>query len=171
MKPGIWVHRIHRPNDPHVKDITEEHPDWFVRKPDGSLVSHRGFYMLDTTNEEAVENMVRKLYRGLHEQGWDYVKIDGTGDLLPVFGMKEPVPARTVIRPAICAMAGGVLMLSDKAEVYQDDRNIEGMKRMFGDNWSSSLATISIPDQEFDWDAEVVSDLGGDLPSLAVSTR
>ena len=44
-------------------------------------------------------------------------------------------------------------------------------KAVFGDNWSSSLATISIPDQEVDWDAEVVSDLGGDLPSLAVSTR
>jgi len=232
MKPGIWVHRIHRPSDPHVKDIAKEHPDWFVRKPDGSLVSHRGFYMLNTTNKEAVDNMVRKLYRGLKEQGWDYVKIDGTGDLLrayqnkqcdeffknhpttpeqslrkwdivareelgpdvyilachtvgnarnviglvdgarlsndgfqprtlaqynfmegvvwrndpdhcdvlgewlmdtdammPVFGVEEDVPARTIIRPAICAMAGGVLMVSDKVEVYQDDRNIEGMKR------------------------------------------
>ncbi len=232
MKPGIWVHRIHRPNDPGVKKIGEEHPDWFVRKADGSLVTNRGFYMLNTTNEEAVENMVRKLYRGLKEQGWDYVKIDGTGDLLrayqnkecddffkkhpttpvqslrkwdivareelgpdvyvlachtvgnakyviglvdgarlsndgfqprtlaqynylegvvwrgdpdhcdvmgmwlmdedakmPVFGRKEPVPARTVIRPAICTMAGAALMLSDKLEVYQDDGNIEGMKR------------------------------------------
>ncbi len=232
MKPGIWVHRIHRPNDPHVKDIAREHPDWFVHKADGSLVMHRGFYMLDTTNKEAVENMVRKLYRGLKEQGWDYVKIDGTGDLLrayqnkecagffkthpttpeqslrawdivareelgrevyvlachtvgnarnviglvdgarlsndgfqprtlaqhnhlegvlwrndpdhcdvlgtwlmdtnammPVFALEAPVPARTVIRPAICAMAGGVLMVSDKTEVYRDDRNIEGMKR------------------------------------------
>jgi hypothetical protein len=232
MKPGIWVHRIHRPSDPHVKDIAKEHPDWFVRKSDGSLVMHHGFYMLDTTNKEAVENMVRRLYRGLSEQGWDYVKIDGTGDLLrayqnkeceeffkthpttpeqslrawdivareelgpdvyilachtvgnarnviglvdgarlsndgfqprtlaqynflegvvwrndpdhcdvlgewlmdtdammSVFGSQEPVPARTVIRPAICAVSGTVLMLSDKLEVYQDDRNIEGMKR------------------------------------------
>jgi hypothetical protein len=232
MKPGIWVHRIHRPSDPHVKDIAKAHPDWFVQKPDGSLVTHRGFYMLNTTNEEAVENMVRTLYRGLKEQGWNYVKIDGTGDLLrayqnkqceeffkthpttpeqslrkwdivareelgrdvyilachtvgnarnviglvdgarlsndgfqprtlaqynflegvvwrgdpdhcdvmgtwlmdqdalmPVFGRNEPVPARTVIRPAVCTMAGAVLMVSDKVEVYQDDANIEGMKR------------------------------------------
>jgi hypothetical protein len=232
MKPGIWVHRIHRPSDPHVADIAREHPDWFVHKSDGSLFTHRGFYVLNTTNEEAVDNMVRKLYRGLKEQGWDYVKIDGTGDLLrayqnaecdeffennpttpeqslrkwdivareelgpnvymlachtvgnarhviglvngarlsndgfqprtlaqynfmegvvwrndpdhcdvlgewlmdidammPVFAMETPVPARTIIRPAICAMAGGVLMLSDKLEVYQDDRNIEGIKR------------------------------------------
>jgi len=232
MKPGIWVHRIHRPSDPHVKDIAKAHPDWFVRKADGSLVMHHGFYMLDTTNEEAVENMVRKLYRGLKEQGWDYVKIDGTGDLLrayqnkqcadffkthpttpeqslrkwdivareelgpdvyvlachtvgnarhviglvdggrlsndgfqprtlaqynflegvvwrgdpdhcdimgtwlmdqdammPVFGREKAVPARTVVRPAVCAMAGAVLMVSDKVEVYQDDANLEGMKR------------------------------------------
>ncbi len=176
--------------------------------------------------------MVRKLYRGLKEQNWDYVKIDGTGDLLrayqnpecedffkshpttpeqslrkwdivareelgpevyvlachtvgnarnviglvdgarlsndgfqprtlaqynflegvlwrndpdhcdvlgewlmdtdammPVFAAKEPVPARSVIRPAICAISGTVLMLSDKLEVYQDERNLEGMKR------------------------------------------
>ena len=232
MKPGIWVHRIHRPSDPHVKDIAKAHPDWFVRKADGSLVMHHGFYMLDTTNKQAVDNMVRKLYRGLKEQGWDYVKIDGTGDLLrayqnkqcadffrshpttpeqslrawdivareelgrdvyvlachtvgnarhviglvdgarlsndgfqprtlaqynflegviwrgdpdhcdvmgtwlmdedammPVFARKEPVSARTVVRPAICAMAGSVLMVSDKVEVYQDDGNLEGMKR------------------------------------------
>jgi hypothetical protein len=232
MKPGIWVHRIHRPSDPNVADIAKEHADWFVHKRDGSLFMHRGFYVLNTTNEEAVDNMVRKLYSGLKKQGWDYVKIDGTGDLLrayqnkecdeffknhpttpeqslrkwdivareelgpdvyvlachtvgnsrhviglvdggrlsndgfqprtlaqynflegvawrgdpdhcdimgtwlmdedammPVFARKEPVPVRTVVRPAICTMAGGVLMLSDKVEVYQDDGNIEGMKR------------------------------------------
>jgi len=232
MKPGIWVHRIHRPSDPNVKEIAKEHPDWFVHTADGSLFMHRGFYVLNTTNEEAVDNMVRKLYRGLKEQGWDYVKIDGTGDLLrayqnkqcdeffknhpttpeqalrkwdmvareelgpevyvlachtvgnarcvislvdgarlsndgfqprtlaqynflegvawrgdpdhcdvmgtwlmdedammPVFARKEPVPVRTVVRPAICTMAGAALMLSDKVEVYQDDGNIEGMKR------------------------------------------
>jgi len=243
MKPGIWVHRIHRPSDPHVADIAKEHPDWFLHKPDGSLFTHRGFYVLNTTNEEAVDNMVRKLYSGLKKQGWDYVKIDGTGDLLrayqnkkcakffednpttpeqslrkwdivareelgpdvyvlachtvgnakhviglvdggrlsndgfqprtlaqynfmegvvwrgdpdhcdilgewlmdtdammPVFATEEPVPARTVIRPAICAMAGGVLMLSDKLEVYRDDRNIEGMKR-------SSPVLFTVPGQ------------------------
>ncbi len=232
MDPGIWVHRIHRPSDPHVKQIGEDHPDWFVHKADGSLFTSRGFYVLNTTNKEAVDNMVRKLYRGLKEQGWDYVKIDGTGDLLrayqnpecedffskhpttpeeslrmwdivareelgpdvyvlachtvgnakhviglvdgarlsndgfqprtlaqysflegvvwrndpdhcdvlgewlmdldammPVFGRPQPVPMRTIVRPAICTMAGGVLMLSDKLEVYQDDQNIEGMKR------------------------------------------
>ncbi|MCP4455255.1 MAG: PQQ-binding-like beta-propeller repeat protein [Planctomycetes bacterium] len=232
MKPGIWVHRIHRPSDPHVADIAKAHPDWFVHKADGSFFMTHGFYVLDMTHEEAVDNMVRELYSGLKEQGWEYVKIDGTGDLLrayqnkacegffethattpeqslrewdivareelgpdiyvlachtvgnakhviglvdggrlsndgfqprtlsqynymegvvwrndpdhcdvlgdwlmdvdammPVFGTDTPVPARSVIRPAICTMAGAALMLSDTLEVYQDDRNIEGMKR------------------------------------------
>jgi len=232
MKPGIWVHRVHRPSDPHVADIGREHPEWFVHKPDGSLFTGHGFYVLNTTNEEAVDNMVRKLYRALKQQGWEYVKIDGTGDLLRayrnpdcaeffrthpttpeqslrkwdivareelgrdvyilachtvanaqyviglvdgarlsndgfqprtlaqynfmegvvwrndpdhcdvlglwlmdadammrVFGLGEPVPARSIIRPVLCTLAGGVLMVSDKVEVYQDDRNIEGMKR------------------------------------------
>ena len=49
--------------------------------------------------------------------------------LMPVFGRNAPVPVRTIVRPAICSIAGGVLMVSDKVEVYQDDRNIEGLKR------------------------------------------
>lgn len=253
MKPGIWVHRVHRPSDPHVADIAKEHPDWFVHKSDGSLFKSNGFYVLNTTNEEAVENMVRKLYRSLREQGWDYVKIDGTGDLLrayqnaecaeffennpttpeqslrkwdivareelgtdvyilachtvgnarhviglvngarlsndgfqprtlaqynfmegvvwrndpdhcdvlgewlmdtdammPVFALEAPVPARTIIRPAICAMAGGVLMLSDKLEVYQDDRNIEGIKR-------SAPVPFTVPGQLYSCERRPVS--------------
>ena len=232
MKPGIWVHRVHRPNDPGVKEIIEKHPDWFVPGADGKPHQQHGFCSLNTLNKEAVDTMIRALYRGLAEQGWNYVKIDGTGDLLrayqnkkcaaffqgnpttpeqslrawdivareelgrdvyvlachtvgnarhviglvdgarlsndgfqprtlaqysflggvvwrndpdhcdvlgtwlmdadammPVFAMEAPVPARSVIRPAVCSMAGGVLMVSDKMEVYKDDRNIEGMKR------------------------------------------
>jgi hypothetical protein len=49
--------------------------------------------------------------------------------MMSVFGREAPVLMRTVVRPAICTMAGAVLMLSDKVEVYQDDGNIEGMKR------------------------------------------
>jgi len=48
---------------------------------------------------------------------------------MPLFGVSDPVPVRTIVRPAICAMAGGVLMVSDKVEVYEDDLNLEGMKR------------------------------------------
>jgi len=85
MKPGIWVHRIHRPSDPHVADIAKAYPNWFVHKADGSFFMTHGFYVLDMTHEAAVDNMVRKLYSGLKQQGWEYVKIDGTGDLLRAY--------------------------------------------------------------------------------------
>ena len=245
MKPGIWVHRVHRPTDPGVRDIGEQHPEWFVHKADGTILYERGFYSLNTHNKDAVERMVRPLYRGLKEQGWDYVKIDGTGDLMnnykrapeyfekigstpgdtfriwdkiareelgpdvyilacwgvhpalnvvglvdgcrlwrdgfgtaefqrftsgngvvwrndpdhcdimgtygmdpnammPVFATQADVPVRTIMRPALCSMAGGVLMVSDLIEVYKDDRNLEGMKR-------SAPVLFTVPGQLYDY--------------------
>ena len=245
MKPGIWVHRVHRANGLDVKEIVKEHPDWFIKKPDGELFMDHGFYCLNTHNEEALEKMARVIYRELNKQGWDYVKIDGTGDLLrayqkapeffekinktpgemlrmwdvaareelgpdvyilacwgvhpslnviglvdgcrlgsdgfgtaefqrfnswngvvwrndpdhcdvmgeyymdpdammPVFAAKAPVPMRTIIRPALCTMAGGVLMVSDKVEVYKDDLKLEGMKR-------SAPVLFTVPGQLYDY--------------------
>ena len=245
MKPGIWVHRVHRANGLDVKKIVTQHPDWFVQKPDGTLHMDNGFYCLNTHNKEALEGMARVTYRALAKQGWDYVKIDGTGDLLwaynkapeffkkihstpgqtlrlwdvaareelgpdvyllacwgvhpslnviglvdgcrlgsdgfgtaefqrfnswngvvwrndpdhcdvlgkyymdvdammPVFATKAPVPMRTVIRPALCSMAGGVLMVSDKVEAYKDDSNLEGMKR-------SAPVLFTVPGQLYDY--------------------
>jgi len=89
MKPGIWVHRVHRPSDPNVADIGKRHPDWFVKKADGSLFAAHGFYVLDTMNPEAIDGMVRPIYRAIKEQGWGYVKIDGAGDLLSAYKNKE----------------------------------------------------------------------------------
>lgn len=245
MKPGIWVHRVFRTNDPVVKDIVAKHPDWFVHKPDGMLSVDRGFYSLNTRNSAAVDRMIRPLYRGLKKQGWDYVKIDGAGDLMnnykrcpeyfkkidatpgellrrwdqiareelgpdvyilscwgvqpalnligvvdgcrlwrdgfgtaefqrfnswngvvwrndpdhcdvlgkygmdpdammPVFATEEDAPVGTIIRPALCSMAGGVLMVSDKVEVYKDDWNLEGMKR-------SAPVLFTVPGQLYDY--------------------
>jgi len=245
MKPGIWVHRVHRGNGLDVQKIVTEHPDWFVQKPDGTLHMDNGFYCLNTHNKEALEGMARVTYRALAKQGWDYVKIDGTGDLLwaynkapeffkkihstpgetlrlwdvaareelgpnvyilacwgvhpslnviglvdgcrlgsdgfgtgefqrfnswngvvwrndpdhcdilgqyymdvdammPVFATKAPVPTRAIIRPALCSIAGGVLMVSDKVEVYKDDLNLEGMKR-------SAPVLFTVPGQLYDY--------------------
>ena len=246
MKGGIWVHRVHRPSDPNVADIGRQRPDWFVHKPDGKLFTDGGFYILNTKNKEALDGMARPIYREIKKQGWDYVKIDGAGDLLnayknkqcedhfkqigstpeeslrdwdrvareelgpniyvlscwgvgpglnvigladgcrlsddgfqpetlakfnsyegvvwrndpdhcdilgawlmdenammPVFGRPAPVPVRTVVRPAICSIAGVVLMVSDKAEVYEDDLNLEGMKR-------SAPVLPTVPGQLYD---------------------
>ncbi len=89
MKGGIWVHRVHRPSDPHVADIGKQHPDWFVHKPNGALFMDGGFYILNTKNKEALDGMVRPIYRELKKQGWDYVKIDGAGDLLSCYKNKQ----------------------------------------------------------------------------------
>ncbi|MBM4093956.1 MAG: hypothetical protein FJ276_31800 [Planctomycetes bacterium] len=259
MKPGIWVHRVHRPNDPHVKKVGEEHPEWFVHTNDGKILQHSGFYALNTHNKDAVERMIRPLYRGLKEQGWEYVKIDGAGDLMsaynrkdvsqffekigstpaetwrkwdevareelgpdvfiltcwgvgpgvsavgladgcrlgsdgfgtglfqhfnswngvvwrndpdhcdilgeyymdndavmPVFATKAPVPARSVIRPALCSIAGGMLMVSDKVEVYQDDLNLEGMKR-------SAPVLFTVPGQLYDYSGRKPGSYGVNL--------
>jgi len=246
MEAGVWVHRIHRPTDPHVKDIAKAHPDWFAKNEDGTLFKSSGFHVLNTKNKEALDGMVRPIYREHKKEGWAYVKIDGAGDLLnaynnkgcadhfkkinstpeqslrdwdvvareelgkdiyiltcwgvgpgvnvigladgcrlandgfqpetlanfnsyegvvwrndpdhcdilgswlmdtngmmSVFGRKDPVPVRTVVRPAICSIAGGVLMVSDKIEAYKDDQNIEGMKR-------SAPVIFTVPGQLYD---------------------
>ena len=89
MEGGIWVHRVHRPTDPNVADIGKQHPDWFVKKADGSLFMDGGFYILNTRNKEAIDGMVRPIYRELKKQGWGYVKIDGAGDLLGCYKNKK----------------------------------------------------------------------------------
>ncbi len=246
LEGGIWVHRVHRPSDPHVAAIGKQHPDWFVQKTNGVLFADGGFYVLNTQNPAAIEGMVRPIYRELKKQGWGYVKIDGAGDLLnaykskncadhfsrigstpeeslrdwdrvareelgtniyilscwgvgpglnvigladgcrlsddgfqpetlgrfssyegvvwrndpdhcdllgswlmdakakmPVFGLGAPASVLSIVRPVICSIAGGVLMVSDKAEVYRDDRNLEGMKR-------SAPVLPTVPGQTYD---------------------
>jgi alpha-galactosidase len=246
MEGGIWVHRVHRPSDPHVADIEKQHPNWFVQKTNGTPFMDGGFYVLNTKSKEAIDGMVRPIYRELKKQGWGYVKIDGAGDLLnayrskncadhftrigstpedslrdwdrvareelgtnvyilscwgvgpglnvigladgcrlsddgfqpetlarfssyegvvwrndpdhcdilgtwlmdsnammPVFGMDAPASVRCIVRPVICSLAGGVLMVSDKVEVYKDDSNLEGMKR-------SAPVLPTVPGQLYD---------------------
>lgn len=51
----------------------------------------------------------------------------------------------TIIRPALASIAGCMLMLSDKAEVYQDEINLTGIRR-------SSPVLFSVPGQLYDFD-------------------
>ena len=232
MKPGIWVHRVYRSYvDKYLPTIGKQHPDWFVRKPDGAIYQGSyGIWTLNTANKAAVDAMVRPLFRELKKQRWDYVKIDGAGDMLysdkqkpaaehfkkvgitpeqslrtwdrtareelgrGVFilscwgvgpgrvsvGLVDGVrlgsdgfqwrtmlgenmtngvlwrgdpdhcdilpdrkgprrtmktfstpqaPTDTIVRPAVVAMAGSMLLVSDKADVYRNDAHLEGMKR------------------------------------------
>ena len=232
MQPGIWVHRVYRSYvDKYLPSIAKEHPDWFVRKEDGKIYQGGyGIWTLNTSNNEAVDAMVRPIFQELKKQNWDYVKIDGAGDMLysdkqgpaaahfkkvgmtpeqslrkwdtvareelgrdifiltcwgvgpgkvsvglvdgvrlggdgfqwktmlgnsslngvawrgdpdhcdilperkddrktmKTFGA-EAAPTDTIVRPAVVAMAGSMLLLSDKAEIYENDAHLEGVKR------------------------------------------
>ena len=255
LEPGIWVHRVHRPSDPHVADIGKQHPDWFVRKPNGELFMDQGFYCLNTRNKDALDGMARPIYRELKKQGWGYVKIDGAGDLLysyrnqpehfekigttpgeslrawdqvareelgrdvyiltcwgvqpglnsiglvdgcrlgsdgfgpaglqrftswngvvwrndpdhcdvlaewlkdkttmKTFGAQAAM-TDTIEQPGVVSMAGGVLMVSDKAEAYKDDSNLEGMKR-------SAPVLFTVPGQLYDYSQRGPGDYGAPL--------
>jgi hypothetical protein len=246
MQAGIWVHRVYRSYvDRYLPQIGKQHPDWFVTKADGSIYQGGyGIWTLNTKNKEALEAMVRPLFRTLRQQGWDYVKIDGAGDML-YSDMEKPVadhfkqigstpeqslrnwdrvareelgkdifiltcwgvgPGRasiglvdgcrlgsdgfqwntmlgnsstngvvwrgdpdhcdimaagakdkttmktfgtpaamsdTIDQPCVVAMAGNMLMVSDKAEDYKNDSNLEGMKR-------SAPVLFTVPGQLYD---------------------
>ena len=67
------------------------------------------------------------------------------GDIpMRTFAVKD-APRDTIVRPCIVSMAGGVLMLSDKAEVYRDERNLEGARR-------SSPVLFTVPGQLYTYD-------------------
>jgi len=255
MKPGLHTAVVFRRGDKIVDEMAKEHPDWFLRKPDGSVLN-KGTYTLNPFNEDALAGLIRPTYRGLKEQGWEYVKIDGEGNLMAWgyseypeyfnkhgktpgdalrrlnhasceelgddifvlgcwsvrpelvgiadgcrlgrdgFGPAEfqyfnswngvvwrndpdhcdiqpqwlksgnlpwymecvgekpegpkpdtvagPSVSDTIVRPCAVSMAGGMLMLSDKMEVYEDNKNLEGIKR-------ASPVLFSVPGQLYDY--------------------
>ena len=51
----------------------------------------------------------------------------------------------SIIRPALASIAGAMLMLSDKPEVYENDENLYGLRR-------SSPVLFSVPGQLYDFD-------------------
>jgi hypothetical protein len=73
LKPGLWTAAS-------CLDLSyaEAHPQWFVRDAAGKPV--KGNWIgaaLDASNPEALDNVVRPLYEGLMEKGWQYIKLDG----------------------------------------------------------------------------------------------
>ena len=73
LKPGIWTAA-----GIDQKGYAEKHPEWFVRDSNGKVSRGNWIdYALDASNSEALDNVVRPLYRGLRQQGWEYFKVDG----------------------------------------------------------------------------------------------
>jgi hypothetical protein len=79
MKPGIWL----IPQKTDSDELFNEHPDWFLRKPDGTPVRIGDWhprkvesYVVDPTNPEALEYLKRLFHTLAYDWGFDYFKID-----------------------------------------------------------------------------------------------
>jgi len=72
LKPGIWTNVAFK-----QADFAGEHKDWFVSDEAGNPA--RGNWVefsLDASNAQAIDAVVRPVYRGLKEMGWEYFKVD-----------------------------------------------------------------------------------------------
>ncbi len=72
LKPGIWTNAAFK-----QADYAEAHKDWFVTDAAGRPA--RGNWVefsLDASVPEAVDAVVRPVYRGLRDMGWEYFKVD-----------------------------------------------------------------------------------------------
>ncbi len=72
LTPGIWTNATFPQTD-----YANQPPEWFVRDPAGRVV--RGNWIdhpVDASAPGALEALVRPVYRGLRDMGWQYFKLD-----------------------------------------------------------------------------------------------
>jgi hypothetical protein len=72
LKPGLWTAAS-------CLDLSyaAAHPQWFVRDAAGRPVTGNWVgAVLDASNPEALVNVVRPLYQGLMDMGWQYIKLE-----------------------------------------------------------------------------------------------
>jgi len=72
LKPGIWTNAAFSQTD-----IATAHPSWFVLDPTGAPA--RGNWIdliVDGSNPEALDELVRPIYRELRREDWQYFKLD-----------------------------------------------------------------------------------------------
>ena len=73
FEPGIWTGVNFK-----QAELVDQYQDYFVKDQQGKVAEEPwcGF-AVDGSNPEALEVLVRPLYRGLREMGWTYLKLDG----------------------------------------------------------------------------------------------
>ena len=72
LKPGIWT-----ATNFHDSAYAFSHPDFFVRAVNGKPAFGNWIrYAPDGSNPAVLDTLVKPLYRGLKEQGWQYFKVD-----------------------------------------------------------------------------------------------
>lgn len=242
FQPAVWMGCFFSD-----EETVQNHPNWFVQNTKGKPAAAPWVsYVMDATNPEVVEELIRPTFKGLKEAGIEYVKIDqlrhylydnlhnnlewcrqkGVGpdevlraylkvareelgndtfilscwgvltesigladacriggdgygpvtmqqynswngivwrndpdhcDISPdkkardignVTDVEERVAAdkESIIRPALASIAGAMLMLSDKPEVYKNDNKLYGLRR-------SSPVLFSVPGQLYDFES------------------
>jgi hypothetical protein len=72
LLPGIWTNA-----SVHQDSLVGAHPSFFVEGDSGKPARSRWIgYSLDGSNPEAVDAIIRPLYRELRSMGWTYFKVD-----------------------------------------------------------------------------------------------
>jgi hypothetical protein len=72
LTPGIWTNVAFK-----QPDFAAEHKDWFVTDEKGDPARGNWIeFSLDASNGAAVDAVVRPVYRGLRDMGWEYFKVD-----------------------------------------------------------------------------------------------
>jgi hypothetical protein len=72
LKPGIWTNTAFAQTE-----FAEKHKEWFVLDPNGRPARGNWIrHILDASAPEALETIVRPIYRGLREDGFEYFKVD-----------------------------------------------------------------------------------------------
>ena len=72
LTPGIWTNVAYKQVDPAV-----DHADWFVTDKSGKPARGNWIgFSLDASNAQALDEVVRPVYKGLRGMGWEYFKVD-----------------------------------------------------------------------------------------------
>jgi len=72
LRPGIWTYTSF-----HQADFARDNPGYFVRNHQGEPVWGNWVgYVLDAANPATLADIIRPIYRGFRETGWDYFKVD-----------------------------------------------------------------------------------------------
>ena len=94
MQAGIWTMPLLAST---ASRVFREHPDWFVRRPDGSVLEIHGWspppdhlwVCLDAT-QEAVQEHLRNVFQTFRKWGYSYFKMDGLCYGLPQGKRSDP---------------------------------------------------------------------------------
>jgi hypothetical protein len=72
MKPGIWTNATFSQTE-----FAEKHKDWFVLDGEGRVAKGNWIrHILDATVPAALDGVVKPIFRGLREDGFEYFKVD-----------------------------------------------------------------------------------------------